>query len=453
MMTGNTRRPPKILLILIKNFSPLDYALPILWKIKRLNPAADVSVLYCVTNRKKILREARFYSDILDLCSIPEYDFMDFLDEPYASLDVVWRRVFSRSDRDSSSLIPPGPRPLQKITRRVERYLRKTESLLYARMNPALILPRLDPDVILFDNRSVTRFAGREHFYDYFDRAGKKVILMPHAPHHTGTQTFTPFDEQGDALPDYCEYWMPFRFDRCWENVPEKKEQFVYVGYPGFDSEWLSWLQTAYMPTKTARRDGPLRCAFIIRKFLEKGRTRPPGHDALIFNYEEFSYYLNLIGEAFRRSGEDIELVVKPHPSNDFRSVAETFDASPIPKWSITHESIYNHLSDCDFIISLYSTTMLIPAMAGIPVILLHSRVQDEIHQWEEMEQMYTGLSFYLHDPDTLPDRLGEVLEIARRRRESDTGVWDSDVNHLRYFYPDGAIQNCIDRIGIFQEA
>jgi hypothetical protein len=458
-MSGATQsaereRTKKMLLIVVKNISALDYTVPLLWKIKHENPQADVSVLYCTLSRRKILRKSRFYSDVLSSCGIAEYDFADFLRSPYGKLHGLWRRILSKSDRDSPLWQRFQHAPLRKVIRFMERVPKRIERFLIGKVKVQQILPSLDPDIIFFDNRAVTAFHGRDHFYDYFARTKKKVVLLPHAAHHTGTTAFTPFDERGERLPDYCEFWMPFRFDRSWENLPEKKSQFAYVGYPGLDSEWLAWLQSAAKRPKAGswhRPDStePLQCLFVIRKFLKEGRSRPLGHDPYIFDHDEFTYYLNLVGDALREAGVDIELVVKPHPSNDFWSVSEALQASRIPRWRITDDSVYAQVPHCDFVVSLYSTTMLIPAIAGIPVLLLHSRIQDEIHQWHEMKQLYTGLHFYLENPEDLPVRLKEVIEIVLEKRQTSGTTWKGDIEHLRYFYPEGAMQRCLDRLGV----
>ena len=443
----------KILLILIKNTSPLDYGVPLLWEIKRSYPTAKVSVLYCVLNRKKILRKSRLYSDILSENGIAEYDFADFLPAPYAAWKGLWRRLCAKSDWDSAPLPRSSRRvPLAKpLARNLQRLLNVWERFLMRRVDTVHILPTLNPDLILFDNRTITQFHGRDDFYAYFGQVQKPVVLLPHAPHHTGTTTLTPFDERGEKLPAYCDYWMPFINDRSWVNLPDQKDQFAYIGYPGLDSRWLTWLQSRHDATKR-RADGPLRCLFIIRKFLNKGQPRPPGHDAYIFDYEEFAYYLSLVSTAFQSSDVEIELVVKPHPSNDFEMLREILAGFHIPRWRIFEDPIYAALPGCDFVISLYSTTLLIPAMVGIPVVLLHSRIQDEIHQWAEMKQMYSGLRFYLENPEDLPNQLKEVIDLVRYRRRGETPAWDQDVRHLRAFYPDGASLRAMKRLGLNKE-
>lgn len=444
-----------ILMLVIKNTAALDFALPLLWKIKRQIPQASVSVLYCTLSRKEILRESRFYSDMLRQCGVSQYDFADFLQAPYVVLQGLWRRLCSKSNWDS----PPWERRLRWFPGgRLAAYymqhsLNRLESFLNHKVSVQQILPSLSPDIVLFDNTIVTRY-GQEHFYKYFSSVRKKVVLLPHAPHHSSTTAFTPFDEEGDELPDYCEFWMPFKFDRTWERLPERKSQFAYVGYPGLDSEWLEQFKLGNHPRSTDKPRAssfqePLKCLFIIRKFLPKGQTRDPDVDAFAYDYTEFSYYLSLVGTALKNAGVDIELIIKPHPSNDFQTLRDVFAESKIPNWHIAQDSIYAHLSECDFVISLYSTILLIPAMVGIPTVLLNSRIQSVVHQEDTMKQLYTGLHFYLENPEDLPVRLKEVIEIASERRHTGGTVWNKDSEHLRYFYPEGAIQCCLERLGV----
>jgi hypothetical protein len=406
---------PHVLLTILKNTSPLDVTLPLLRAIRRRHPAARLSVLYCVLNRARILRDGGFYSAALRRFGVEEHDLGDFLNVPGGALV---RGLFARSWYDE----------------RGSRF------------------GALDPNLVLYDNRTLTDVGGREGFYAYFHAARKPTFLLPHAPHHTGTTGFTPFKDMDDPLPDFAEYWMPFRYDRHWEALPDRKDQFVYVGYPGLDAEWLAWLQgegrTLAGATPTTE-GGPLRCLFIIRKFLEEGQPRPPGHDPLIFDHAEFMSYLRLLAEAVKRSGAEIEVIVKPHPSNDYDAVARTFAKSGIPRWRITPESVYANLPNIDMAVSLYSTTLLIPAMAGVPTVLLHSRVQDVIHQWDEMRAMYTGLEFYLPDPADLPARFPAVVEAAHARRADPVGYSSADVHHLRRFFPDGATDRCYERLGL----
>ena len=55
---------------------------------------------------------------------------------------------------------------------------------------------------------------------------------------------------------------------------------------------------------------------------------------------------------------------------------------------------------------------------------------------------------FDLENPEDLPTRLEEVIKVACERRQSGK-AWQKDIEHLRYFYPDGAMRLCLDRLGL----
>jgi hypothetical protein len=453
-MYGELSASMNITMLVIKNTAAMDFALPLLWKIKQGIPHANVSVLYCTLSRKKILRQSRFYSEVLSTCGISQYDFADFLQFPYVSLRGLWRWLCSQSDWDSS---PWDMRLHQfpasgRVARYVQHSLNQLEDLLGQKVSVQQILPSLNPDIVLLDHTASSVRRERDRLFDYFRQTRKKVVLLPHAPHHARTTAFTPFDKEGELLPDHCEFWMPFRFDRTWEVVPEKRNQFVYVGYPGLDSEWLEHITAdshlgSSNKSRLSRLQEPLKCLFVIRRFLPRGRSRGRGDNAFVYDYAEFSRYLNLVKESLEKVGTEIELIVKPHPSNDFQALKDVFAESEIPNWRITYDSIYGVLSEIDFVISLYSTVFFIPAMAGIPVVLLHSSTQSVVHEEDVMKQLYTGFRFYLANPEDLPLRLKEVIEIAAERRRTDKAAQDGDVEHLRYFYPDGALQRALERL------
>jgi len=331
----------------------------------------------------------------------------------------------------------------------IRQRINRLEQFLIHKVDYPHILPSFNPDIVLLDNR-VKNFYGREHFYKYFSSAKKKVVLLPHGPHHGWPVAFTPFDEHGEKLPDYCEFWMPCWFDRSYEAIPEKKSQFFYVGAPALDSEWLEQLKVNSRLHSTEKQK-PIKCLFIIRNLLGENEIRKSETSLFRPDYEEFLYYMNLVGNALKSAGVDMELIVKPHPATQVRELQALNDIlskSVLSKWRISQDSVYTHLPECDFVISVYSTVPLIAAMAGIPTVLLGGRVQTMVHQEDIMKQLYGGLYFYLDDPEDLPARLKEVIKVASERRQSGK-AWQKDIEHLRYFYPDGAMRQCLDRLGL----
>jgi hypothetical protein len=313
------------------------------------------------------------------------------------------------------------------------------------------ILPRLDPDIVLLGNRSETRFYKRDSFYEYYDEVARPVVLLPHGTHEVHpTKEFIPFDERGDALPAYCDFWSSLRFETPELNCPGKESQFAKIGYPGLDSEWMEFLGDASSPQAKIQRtgEGSIRCLLILRKFLPEGYPRPLGFDPFTLDYPDMLAHLNIVGDAINGLGADVQVVIKPHPSNNFPMLSAILKRSTIRNWIISPEPMYPLLPVIDFAISIFSTSMLLPAMYGRPVIVLNSGLQRYVHErWTKLEELYTGLKYYVDDSRNLggvvQDVNRELSGVGRRRLPRET----VDVEHLRRFFPDGALTTALSRL------
>ena len=439
----------KILMIVIRNTARLDYVLPILCKIRSDFPESSVSVLYCAMSKKRILKKSRFYFSLLDSYGIIQYDFADFMGFPYLKFRWLWRWLFARGEKDSEVRHYLGLfniRLFSTVIYYYRKHLKMLEIYLQNKVRVKQILPFFEPDIVLFDNTSKTKFIGRDHFFEYFSRAKIKVVLVPHGAHiGFATNHFIPFNEKGDELPDYCEFWMPYMNDKSWHSLPEKKSQFHYVGYPGLDSEWLEMMKKnkeLYNNSSKLKQDRKnLKCLFIIRPF------RKASNHPMIIELDEFNYLLDKVREVIYKSDISIKLIIKPHPSNDNNLLWNVMRSSGISDWEISYESIYALLSDINCVISLYSTTLLVPAMAGIPVILLNVSSQGVINQDPDYRRIYSGLSFSLDSPEDLIDIFPKVSKIALDGYHLLNEHIIKDIKHLRNHWEDNAITNCIDRL------
>jgi len=235
---------------------------------------------------------------------------------------------------------------------------------------------------------------------------------------------------------------MPFLFDRTWEAMPDQKSQFTYVGYPGLDSDWLEMLRGGR--TRRAGRNGTRRCLFVVRRFLAKGHARASGDNEYVYDYEEFCRYVRLLTRAIERAPCPVEVVVKPHPSNSFPMVEEALHACGARGWKLSAESIFGLVADIDVVVSLYSTVFFVPAMAGVPTVVLHTSTQDHVNKWDKAGELYQGFQYYLREPDTLPEVLPGILS---QISEGDARC-GADVEHLRRFYPDGATARAVSLLG-----
>jgi len=191
------------------------------------------------------------------------------------------------------------------------------------------------------------------------------------------------------------------------------------------------------------------QCLYIGRKFLSKGVYKPEGFDAFTLEYDEVYSDFSLIKKAFAQSGKDIKLVVKPHPSSNFLELKKLIDDVGIKNYTISHETFYGLLNNIDFCISPFSTSILIPAMAGIPVIILNSKLQDYVHnKWGKLKEMYTGMSYYLNNNDDMGQYISEII----LKLENDEFIIDNeetlfDIAYLRNYFRDNAINRAIERL------
>ena len=289
----------------------------------------------------------------------------------------------------------------------------------------ASIMPFFDPDVILLDNRAKSDFPGRDVIFSYMYKVKRKVVLIPHAPHYRDpVSEFCPFDEKGESFPSFCEHWMPMKYGEPWKAIglDRPDNRFVYSGYPGFDEEWLTFCKS-----RTEKKEKTKRILFIIRRFLDKGIERTDDVDYYILDFEDFYKPLLLIKEVMQEL-EDVELIIKAHPSNNYRKLVNVVKQSGIKNWTITYESIYALLGLVDVVVSLPSTILLVPAMAGIPTILVMNKLQFRINErWPVLCELYLNMYYKVDRISDLPGILKKALTFRDRQTK--------DIEHIGSFY------------------
>lgn len=427
----------RFLYVVTKNTSTMDYVLPLFWHLRQQRPDVKISCLYLHTNRHSILKKASFYSQFLASLGVQEYDFSDF-----ANYSLIWNSLPSKWKLKLTSL--------------------------------KKILPHFNPDIIFFANHSQTNFSGRHKIFSYMYREKRPVVLLPHGVHNISiADDFMPFDEQDQLLPSFCDYWLPYAEEKPWlkllnrpwlyatperlaecpeDNTPpfDLEQQFPYIGYPGLDSHWMDYVFSdsfkpfAYQPQRAANPRA-LNLYFFLRPFLAKGARRVAKHDAFQVTYNDILFYIGLVQKAIAQAPVPINLVLKPHPSSNHRELLEALKASGVENFEITSESNYALLPTCDIAIGLYSTSLLLPAMAGIPSLIINSPTQVYVHRWDKMKDLYENLSFYVARPKELPAFLNKACEAVRAAGTA--RCWSKDVEHLRRSFPDGVCDRACQRL------
>ena len=307
-----------IVQIVIKNTSTLDFSLPILWALRNKHPKAKISILYTCLNKNQILREGNFANKFCHENAIKQYDLSDFLFIKNVFLAKLIRGIFSRSYSNKTGYREDKFAALfnlssffKSISLSFFYHIEKIISKFIVHIEN--VMPTLDPDLILFDNRSITNFYGRDIIYKYFESEKKPVVLLPHAPHYNGpSDEFCIFDEKNSCfMPEYTEHWMPFKYGEPWKAAPEHYNQFIKIGYPGLDSSWKD-----YIFANNKETTDTIRCLVLTRKFLSKNFSRPNNYDESTLDYYETYNFLKSLHDSIKDKGVCVEIIVKPHPSS-----------------------------------------------------------------------------------------------------------------------------------------
>jgi hypothetical protein len=221
--------------------------------------------------------------------------------------------------------------------------------------------------------------------------------------------------------------------------LPRQTEKIRYSGYPGMDSDWLNRF-------RNSPGERNLRILFITRKIEPYRGEGIPTNDPFALDEREFERLIGMLSNALSECGVRAEVTIKPHPSNDFSKIRRRFLRGNFKRIDISFEPIYYELERCDLVCSVYSTTLLVPVAAGLPVFLFHSKVQDVVNRHEVFERLYTGLRYYIRTQDDLARAFKEhqAYRVARRKSESVPRPWAGDIEHVRSFFPDGATSECL---------
>jgi hypothetical protein len=452
----------RVLQIVVKNTSTLDVTLPVLGKLRE--QGAEITVLYCAMNRVQILRKSSFYSSVVAMNGGRELDYSAFLKRRYSWLGWPLRRVFSAAPADklhlremfrafqaassgrgwlafaSHAMRGHGLRTVLRGL--LGSFLSKCERVLTPHLvDLTFILPRLDPDVVLFDSRKIKEFVGWSDFLAFFEASRTPVVLLPHAPHYRNpTGEFSPFHE-GEALPEYCHHWSPMRYGEPERAVGAVAERIERLAYPGLDADWLEFLKHRVQPSPESGPK-PIQCLFIIRRYVPEGEARAPGLDPFIVDYADFKGPLEALSDAVDSSGMDVEVVIKPHPSNDYHILRSDLARSSLKRWRISDEPVYVELATADLVVSLFSTILLVPAMAGVPTVVVETALQRHVHEeWPVLEDLYGGMQYYVSDLADLSGVISTILEVGP------AGASSTAAEHLRGFFPDGASARAVETI------
>lgn len=429
----------KLLQIVFKNTSTIDFSLPLLWYLNHKNRDLEIIILYCTTNKNEFLHNARYINNELDKLNCKQLYLLDFLPKFFQNFKFLKN---SRSMNDSLfNIIYLDENFLSKVPKYFNLFLKIVIHLVRKKLigfliNGSNILEKINPDIVLIDNREKCNFPGdKEIFNSLFDKKIAK-ILLPHAPHyldhdfsHVNSNPFSKVNEDHK-----CDIWIPFLPATPWDKRPDLKSNFFYSGYPGFDTKWINYCKN-YI-----KRNKKINVLYIGRKFLDKNVVRPKNFDFVTMDYDQALDDIYNIDKSFKSLNIDFTLIYKVHPSANLSMIEKFLRESEISSYEISFDTSYSFFNKLDLVISPYSTAVFAFAVAGIPSIILKSEIMNEAKSsWQEVSRLYENMSYY-SDVNDMEKVLCKIFN------ENDKGMI-KDMKHIRNFFPDGVLESCYERI------
>lgn len=440
----------RILCFVYKATSELDFLLPLLWKIRRDHDDVDITVLYCVADRQRILRGSKFYSDFFSKIRAREYDFSSFISRSLVKLvNLVSPSSVGTSYWDLQHLDGYSSNKLIRYLR-PSRYINKLLDYFFSILiNPHDIFSRISPSLIFFAPRGYS-FPGKKKLIKYTYKYRRQVVLFPHGPFISNGCDVLNYggSTTGEKpVPSFCEYWYSLREEQTAKAYPDIAHQIVYVGYPGLDNEWLEYLRREYYIEGKGKKDESnkeriYKCLFIVRKFEKNAR------DYGVLQYDEFVNLIQSVVTVFKKCRHRIHIIVKPHPSNDFVGLKYIMDNVGYNNWEISSEPNYLLMQECDFVLTVPSTSFLVPLMFGKPVIIIKTSFLDQMKEaWSFMERFFYGSKFLVRDQDSLEKMVKLILKMLVSGNPSEHELIKENVKYFRKYFPDGALNRCLQRL------
>lgn len=425
----------KILKIVQSNTSTLDTVLPFLWYVKKKNPTFDVSILYCASNKDQIIRDTNYINEFCIKNKINQYDLSDFL--CFNFIKPIWKRIFKNSPNDSYSIKKIFSKDFKitdfkyigvSLRKKIEIFLHKDCFL-----NKKYLSNLINSDIVLFDVREKSRFVCREIIFDSLYKFKPLTFLIPHAPHDiTPYSELTTFDEKGEVFPDFCRYWISFKYSKSLDKYKNRTKDFFQFGYPAFDSLWMNSIKKI-----NSKKNNKKRCLILIRNFYEKNKPIPNG-EFFTVSYNSNLELLNRVQRSVKNLDFEIEFIIKPHPKASIVRVKKLLLDSNLKNCKISYEPFFKQISNIDLVISSFTTSLLITQFQSIPTIIVEDYVQEYVNKWKILKDLYKGLSLYLKPEDDLEKKIK-------------TGLlnydFKNDLNHLRSYFSDGNLKKSWDLI------
>lgn len=445
------RDPSRVTAVVCKNISELDFLLPVVWRMRRLWPHTEIVILYASHAKSQILRECTFYSEGLRDFGATELDMLDSVPWSAGAARLLGQCVL-RSNWDYRET-RNGP-----MAGAIDRGRRAIAGRLATwadrRFDAGVLRRRAQAPILFWPHRSAMMHASGT-VWRALGSGSRTIIHYPHGPYYSGGSFRIQLppdcrDAKDGDVPRNHDVWYPHMADNVADAYPEDRERFFFSGYPGLDTAWLEYVRSLHGLRSGAAERGCLNCLFLIRKFEESGT------DEYAFRPRELLALCSKVSQGIRECGRKVRMTVKPHPSNDYPATRALLNSTGAADWDITYDPVYLASVKSDLVVSVPSTSNLIPALLGLPTVLLNCSVKEVFDRWAGMRRLYPdSLQFYAPSLDDIPRKIAEASAFAwdHPRAQGIPVMPTNDVAHFRREFPDGMLESIEARLKtLFEE-
>ena len=421
------------------------------------------SVLCLSLNKNAFLKSSEFYFHEARKSNVEIYDLTDFLPFPHTFKKTI-RKFYNFSNYDKILLTLPYkyysqnyilwlPRLILYLIKKYSikdvantikvNFLQKFSILIVNRFfSFKKVLVKNKISLVSFDNRDYKRFLGAKSFFKGVVDSKTPVILIPHGPHYISPyHEFIPFLDSTKVLPSFVRHWQPYKNVKIPENKIIHKRQIKYIGYPGYDKDWLDNLRNKVFKSACVIEN----VLFIIRRFED--RTDP------IFNQEDIyvpdeNHILKIFNDLkgiLKEKNIHPTIIIKPHPKNSINRIKKTFSKINYDNIVVTKEPMYSILPKVQLTLSTYSTSLLLSIVFEIPTVVIFTKSQiDDLSRWEEIKELYTNFSFFVCDGSDFNQTLNAAIDDATLDKNTLSKI---DKNHMLQFFDQGGAERAIEAL------
>lgn len=379
--------PLRIAAITFRKFSQVEYILPLLAEIRRRDPQAEINYFFCGGPESVVFNKETFFRKYLEKLRVKCEDTdslktvkRSWYDSAFFSKVRSW--VNTRRGIDLHGFDQKLARKVhhvhyaQSVRDRLASQLRDRKKFLKKHrieiQNFIIRLRQVRPDIIVLDHKSALyTWPALAAFLEYVNSHHVRVIVPPETCFRGFLYNFA------DALPKSLrakfEYWFPYAESGLFPEKTAGRADCHYLGAPPLDGNWIDSLKTQ-LPTKS---DRPLRCAYVIRKFMAPGASERKKQIGDI-TYELFLEQTRTVLRTLEKVG-DFHLIIKPYPSMDPSLVVQACQDLKFDRFTIIYDCTYAYLGEVDLVITEFTTASFPFVAAKVPVLLLGHSVYAEL--------------------------------------------------------------------------